>query len=189
MAPARIVKLRALPRLPNGKIDEEKLPDPFSSYPSLESAASTPLQSVLHEIFARTLGTDQIGIDDDFFESGGDSLLAASLFIEIEHHVGRRLPLSTLYDTQTIRGMGELLSVPEPSSPWSPLVPIRPQGMREPFFCIHGVGGNVVTYRPLGLYLRADRPLYGLQSVGLNGVDSPLRSIESMAARYVAAIR
>lgn len=72
---------------------------------------------------------------------------------------------------------------------WSTIVPIQPKGKRHPFFCFHGAGGNVLNYRILVEYLGYDQPIYGLQSVGLDGVTHPLQRIEDMAAQYLCEIR
>jgi thioesterase domain-containing protein len=72
---------------------------------------------------------------------------------------------------------------------WSPLVPIQPAGTRRPFFCIHPGGGNALCYLDLAKHLGQDQPLFALQAPGIDGVRSPLETVEQMAAEYVAAIR
>jgi thioesterase domain-containing protein len=68
---------------------------------------------------------------------------------------------------------------------FSPLVPLRTQGKGRPLFCVHPVGGNVLCYAELAR--RLDRPVYGLQSLGLGGME-PQESVEEMAATYAAAV-
>ncbi len=75
------------------------------------------------------------------------------------------------------------------STKWSSLVPIKPSGNRPPFFCFHGVGGNVLNYAVLSKFLDEERPLYGLQSQGLDGLRPPLSTIEKMARNYIAEIQ
>lgn len=76
-----------------------------------------------------------------------------------------------------------------PPVKWSSLVPIKPSGTRPPFFCFHGVGGNVLNYAVLSKYLDKQQPLYGLQSQGLDGVHPPLSSIKEMASHYITEIQ
>lgn len=76
-----------------------------------------------------------------------------------------------------------------PANNWSSLVPIQPHGSRPPFFCFHGVGGNVLNYAILTKHLGEDQPLYGLQSVGLDGITEPFDRIEPMAAHYIKEIQ
>lgn len=72
---------------------------------------------------------------------------------------------------------------------WTSLIPIQPKGDKPPLFCFHGVGGNVLNYKVLVSYLDPDQPLYGLQSIGLDGLTPPLQHVEDMAARYLDEIR
>jgi amino acid adenylation domain-containing protein/FkbM family methyltransferase len=83
--------------------------------------------------------------------------------------------------------LAESLGYARPSAPpaFSPLVPLRSSGMGRPLFCVHPVGGNVLCYAELAR--RLDRPVYGLQSLGLGGGE-PQESVEAMAATYAAAV-
>jgi thioesterase domain-containing protein len=69
------------------------------------------------------------------------------------------------------------------------LIPVRRTGDKEPFFVVHGAGGNVIFLSTLGRALPEDRPVYGLQAKGVNTGETMDPSIEAMAARYVAALR
>jgi thioesterase domain-containing protein len=75
-------------------------------------------------------------------------------------------------------------------SPWASLVPIKPGGSKPPFYCVHGVGGNVLEYLDLAKYIDEDQPFYGLQAIGLDG-KRPIEnlSVEQMASRYLEEIR
>jgi aryl carrier-like protein len=69
------------------------------------------------------------------------------------------------------------------------LIPVRRSGDKEPFFVVHGAGGNVIFLSTLGRALPDDRPVYGFQAKGVNKDETMDASIEAMAARYVAALR
>jgi thioesterase domain-containing protein len=71
----------------------------------------------------------------------------------------------------------------------SPLVNIQPLGSKPPFFCVHAIGGSVFSYYDLSKLIGKDQPFYGLESIGMEGEEVPLSSIEKMAARYIEAIR
>lgn len=144
----------------------------------------------LANIWEKLVGVRPIGLDQNYFELGGTSLLAVRMFAEIEKVFHTKLPLSSLFEAQTIREFAELLSQKEKASvSWSPLVTIQPKGSRPPFFCIHGAGGNVLIYRDLSRHLGTDQPFYGLQARGLDGELPPLATIEEMASLYVEEIR
>jgi thioesterase domain-containing protein len=78
----------------------------------------------------------------------------------------------------------------ESGIPWSPLVPIQPLGSRPPLFCVHALGGEVLSYYRLARELGRDQPVYGLQAPPLNGqAEAPPATIEEMAVEYLEAVR
>lgn len=151
--------------------------------------AENETESQLAGIWRELLGLPSVGIDQSFFDLGGDSSLAVRMFGEIEKTFKVKLPLATLYDTPTIEELARVVRGEASTSGWSPLVAIQPAGSRPPLFCFHGAGGNVLIYRDLSRHLGADQPFYGLQAQGLDGSLPPLTTIEEMAALYVTEIR
>jgi phthiocerol/phenolphthiocerol synthesis type-I polyketide synthase E len=143
----------------------------------------------LVRIWQQLLGVESVGVDQNYFDLGGDSVLAVHLFAEIERVFKVKLPLATLFEAPTIQELAGILRSEAPSNAWSPLVTIQDSGSRPAFFCVHGAGGNVLIYRELAENLGSDQPFYGLQSQGLDGSYPPLTRIEDMAALYVEAIR
>jgi thioesterase domain-containing protein len=69
------------------------------------------------------------------------------------------------------------------------LVSIQAEGSSLPFFCVHGIGGNVLGFYDLSRYLGASQPFYGLQAQGLNGKTPVHTRVEDMAAHYVKEVR
>jgi thioesterase domain-containing protein/acyl carrier protein len=192
MVPSWVVPLETLPLTPNGKLDVSALPAPEDGQPEAVADAVAPSDDVerrLARIWAGVLGREPAGIRENFFDAGGDSLMAVGLFVEIEQAFGRSLPLATLLDAPTIEALAAVLRGPDGAAPWSPLVAIQPSGTRPPFFCVHGVGGNVLNYRALSRRLGDDQPFYGLQARGLDGTEPPLTRIGDMAALYLQAVR
>ena len=99
MLPSAFVFLDALPRNPNGKVDRPALPEPRQTRPDLATAYVAPRtadETRLVEIWEQVLDVRPIGLRDDFFELGGDSLAAETVFAAIETAFGRDLPSSTL---------------------------------------------------------------------------------------------
>jgi thioesterase domain-containing protein/non-ribosomal peptide synthetase component F len=151
--------------------------------------AANPTERKLQKIWESVLGTSPIGLNQNYFDLGGTSILAVRLFAQIGREFQRKLPLSVLFEAQTIAQLSKVLETEVASSDWSPLVVIQPRGSRPPFFCIHGGGGNVLIYRDLSRHLGPDQPFYGLQAAGLDGERPPLTTIEDMASLYVKEIR
>ncbi len=135
------------------------------------------------------LSLDSIGLDDNYFDLGGDSALAVHLFARIEKEFGVKLPLATLFEAQTVSELTEVLRSRAQPAGWSPLVTVQSAGTRANFFCVHGAGGNVLIYRDLAKLLGPDQPFYGLQSRGLDGKEELQKSVPEMARDYVEAVQ
>jgi len=147
------------------------------------------IEETLTKIWKDVLHVDSISRDDDFFEIGGHSLLAAQLFDEIGKRIGVNLPLATLFTATTIAQLTELIRKEKPKDVWTSLVPINPEGTKPPLFLMHAAGGNVLFYKDLSDRLGEDQPCYGMQAVGLSGHQSAYDRIEDMAAHYIKEMR
>ena len=143
----------------------------------------------LARIWGELLGVSSVGLDDNYFDLGGDSPLAVQLFARIDKAFKVKLPLATLFEAPTISDLARIVRQKAPISDWSSLVTIQPAGSRPPFFCVHGAGGHVLIYRDLSMHLGQDQPFYGLQAQGFDGKHPPLTQIEDMATLYVREIR
>jgi len=190
MIPSTFVFLPAMPLTPNGKINRRGLPEPEDQpLPDALAIATDALEAQLVGLWEDVMGKRPIGIRDNFFEIGGHSLLAARLMHRIGQALGKTLPLAMLFHAPTIEQLATVLRQGGWSQHWSSLVPIQPGGSQPPFFCIHGVGGNVLGFHRLGRRIAPDYPFYGLQSQGLDGKRPCLTSVPAMAAHYIAEMR
>ncbi|MDA5285014.1 alpha/beta fold hydrolase, partial [Streptomyces sp. Isolate_45] len=139
-----------------------------------------------------TLGVHPIGVHDNFFEIGGNSLLAMRIVARSEVRLGARLSSHVVLDAPTAAQLAHLVDAAlTPSSAGeSELVPLKQgDGAGVPLFLVHPVGGSVFFYRELARLLPAEQAVYGFQARGLDGAAAPLRSIEEMASRYLAQLR
>ena len=190
MVPSAFVGLPAMPLTPNGKVNRRELPAPqFEAASETFAIAKDSLQAQLVKIWEEVLDKRPIGIGDNFFELGGHSLLAARLMHRTGQALDKTLPLAMLFHAPTIEQLATVLRKDEWSQHWSSLVPIQASGTQPAFFCIHGVGGNVVGFNRLGRHMAPDYPFYGLQSQGLDGKSPCLTSIEAMASHYISEMR
>ena len=190
MVPSLFMTLDSLPLTPNGKIDRQALPAPDGEISRSHEyvAPRNPSEEILANIFADLLELNHVGINDNFFEIGGHSLLAVRLMSQIQQHFKVNLPLASLFQNPTIKQLIEAFS-DSSQRVWSPLVPIQPNGSLPPFFCIPGAGGNVLYFEPLARYLGDEQPFYGLQAYGLDGETEPLQSVEEIACQYIRVIQ
>jgi amino acid adenylation domain-containing protein len=197
MIPAVFVQLAALPLTPNCKIDRRALPVPQQT--RLESADSfvaprDKLESQLTEIWEEFLKIKPIGIRDNFFDLGGDSLLAMSLFVKIAEICQIQLPLSAIFQVPTIESLAKVLRSETSLPAWYSLVPIQPMsdppesniGQQSPLFIIHWL-----NHRELYQQLGFNRPIYGLHYGIADASDRVLTlpTIEDLATHYIKEMR
>ncbi len=153
-------------------------------------APRTETERKLAEIWQRTLNIDEIGVTDNFFQIGGDSLQAVSLFVEIEDAFGKHLPMTVLIDSPTIEKMAAELDAEDSEGKLKYLVPLKTDGARTPLFCMHAAGGNVLFYRDLANELDADQPVYGLQARGVaDKTETAHENVAEMATEYLKEMR
>ncbi|MCP4696756.1 MAG: acyltransferase domain-containing protein, partial [Gammaproteobacteria bacterium] len=175
---------------------------PHHARPDLPNSYAAPrneLEQMIADIWSDTLGIKQAGIHDDFFESGGDSLLAVQFIIKLRDTLQTELSAHSLLNAPTIATLAELCTGkinPEFSNQYtrqilpSALVEIQAGDRRKPpLFLVHPAGGHVYFYRDLARHLGAEQPVYGIQAQGVDGEAEPLARIEEMAAHYLEAIR
>ena len=108
MVPSAFVELDALPLNASGKVDRRALPAPGTSRPALDTEfveSRTPVERVLARMWGEVLGLDQVGIDDDFMELGGDSLRASQVISRVLGVLGVDIPLRSLFQASTVADM------------------------------------------------------------------------------------
>ncbi len=190
MVPTHWAVLDEMPLTPSGKLDQRSLPIPEFDRDALSTqfvAAQSERQAALVAIWSELLGVERVGIADDFFDLGGDSLLAVEMMTMIHERMGLDLPLGALARTRTIAELDAVIDG-DLSDVWGSLVPLRESGEKTPLFVVHGGSGNVATFPVLANALPSDQPVYALQWDGLDGSRGS-RSIEAMAERYVEEVR
>ena len=146
---------------------------------------TTELERELAEIWEDLLQLRAVGVRSDFFDLGGDSLALVSLFASIEARFGRRLTVDVLAGGLTIAGLAQLLVHQQPPQELGTIVTLQPFGDLPPFFCVHGVGGDVLHLHRLAMHMGPTRPFLGLRQTP---DVSPTETLNEIAARYVAAM-
>jgi amino acid adenylation domain-containing protein len=183
MVPTFITVLPELPLTSNGKVDRRRLPAPAVRTAAGRVEPSSALEAELRTMWEEVLRRKPIGITDDFFELGGNSLAAVRLCVLVEQKLSRRLSVSQLLRASTIAGMAELLSQ-APARVAECLLPIRVRASCRSLILVHPVGGSIVCYRTLAERL-SDFSVYGLQA----RESAAEMSIEQMAAHYLGELR
>ncbi len=111
MVPAAFVALDALPLTPNGKVDRKALPDPNWGAAAREYVAPRNRnEEVLCDIWSRVLGVERVGVDDDFFDLGGHSLIATQFIFQAREALGVEISLRMLFERPTVAGLAEAVA-------------------------------------------------------------------------------
>ena len=189
--PAALIQLDTFPLTPNGKIDRQALPEPTLDR-TLEHfvAPSSQVQQQLVALWEELLAIRPIGISNDFFELGGDSLLALRLFSHIEQVFGKKLPLATFYTMATIEHLAQVMEQDvEVPFTRTPIETIQGNGSRRPFFYLHGDWTNTAFYcSRMVSELGQDQPFYVLEPYKFDGLRVP-PSFQKMVQAHLDAMR
>ncbi|HEY1232585.1 MAG TPA: alpha/beta fold hydrolase, partial [Candidatus Binatia bacterium] len=157
------------------------------SRPGLDEAyvaPQDPLELKLTGIWEEILKIRPIGVKDNFFDLGGDSLRAVQLITKLERLFGKSIPPAILFRSPTIAQFANILREKKWPS-WSSLVPVQTNGSKPAFFWIHG--DNSIALLPR--YLGPNQPLYGLEHQSQDGKPARYTRIETIAAHYLEEIR
>ena len=173
-----------------------KLARPLVTTPAPTSTAKPQgeVESVLAEWWQELLGIEKVGLDDDFFDLGGHSLVGVRLFAKIKTTYQVALDLAALFEARTVRQLASVIrKLKQPASSeakaWSALVPIQPNGSRVPLFCVHALGPSLLFYRQLAAYLGPEQPFYAMQSPLESQTQIQEPSIEELASIYLKELQ
>ncbi|AVL26440.1 hypothetical protein NBRGN_112_01580 [Nocardia brasiliensis NBRC 14402] len=202
MVPSTFVVLDALPLNPSGKLDRKALPVPeFAARPY--RPPTTPLERTITEVFAEVVGAEQVGLDDDFFDIGGNSLVATRAVSRLRTLTGAEVRVQWFFTDSTPAALATRILAAlagdhdydlESNAALGVLLSIRTRvphdtAAAEPLFCIHPMYGLSWCYAGLARYVPASTPIFGLQSPALSEDGYLPTSLAEMATRYVREIR
>ena len=189
MVPAGIELVDAFPTTANGKIDRGRLSPTLGPVRAEHRAPRTDTEAALCAIFGAVLDQDSVGVDDNFFDLGGHSMLATRIISRIRQDLSSQLGIRDLFEAPTVAQLAERVALAQRADDRAVLIPLRATGDRNPLFCIHPAVGLGWVYAPLIGRLDPNQPIFALQSPGLADHASLPDSVPAMAARYVQAIR
>lgn len=195
--PRRIEFVAELPKGPTGKPLRGELPELLRLHTQPSNAASPeeapqPLEKILLKVWRQALGRDDLGLDDDFFLLGGNSLSAVDLLAGIEEALQLQMPLSSLIEMPTVREFARCLQKQEwldrHAATTGDTIAINLHGSQPPVFAVCGRYGHAFRFLPVGRELGEDQPWYGLQPPDMDWEAAGCHTIPEMAAHYIDRI-
>jgi acyl transferase domain-containing protein/thioesterase domain-containing protein/acyl carrier protein len=174
------------------------------SRPQLDNDYVVPrneLEQTITDVWEKFLGIERVGIFDDFFDLGGDSLMVVQLVSELNRIIQVKLSAHSLLENTTIAALAESIQpmlIADTSSNQSGLQKALPQSLvkmqvgnslKKPLFLVHPIGGHIYIYRNLTRSLGNQQPVYAFKAQGVDGETQPLTQIEAMATHYINAMQ
>lgn len=176
MVPTAFVEVDDWPRTTNGKIDLDALVVP-DAVRRPYAAPATDLGRQLAMIWEDVLGVDLPGLDDDFFDLGGDSITAMLMIARAKRATQRSMAVGAWLDRPTLRSLEETLG-----GVCSKLAEGPPD--QAPLALVHPGSGSVLAYAPLAASFAGDRTVLAFESIG--GIDTT--TVEALADRYLSEV-
>ncbi len=191
MMPNRIIVMDKLPLTANGKVDFKALEaaDKVNMEMATWSivAPRTNTEQRVSEIWKKAMKWDSVSVQDDFFESGGNSLIAVVMINRINREFNCNLPLYALFEASTIEKLAHKIDSNEVN--FSRLVSLSSKGVENPVYCWPGLGGYPMSLKLLADEININRPFYGFQAHGINQGEQPFSSIKEMAVEDIKEIK
>ncbi|WP_312523083.1 AMP-binding protein [Anaerospora sp.] len=196
--PHKVVFVDSIPKEATGKVNRIGMAEKLgvavgvtvniANTRMVRTSASDELEHKIIDIWREILKKSHIGINDSFFNIGGDSLTATFLSVQIEAIFGKYVPVSLLYEHDTIEKLVGFLSYEEEVSPYLHLVPLQTAGSKPPLFTIDTIGSHIIHYRKIAGYLCKEQPVYALRLHDEYN-ETVLETVEGIALNYVKEIR
>lgn len=191
MVPACFVFVDSLPITATGKVDLRSL----AALPLTEVAApadGTMLQ-IVRGIWERVLGHSELEREDDFFDVGGDSLLATWVVSELSQILNRDIDLSVLLKDSTMQGIAatleEMRAVPAVAPSASEVITLRAGPSQRALFFVHPLGGELLAYRELARSIRSPMRVLGLRWQPEQRRGANIASLRDLAREHVEQLR
>ncbi|MGG2065340.1 non-ribosomal peptide synthase/polyketide synthase [Bacillus sp. S14(2024)] len=192
MVPAHFIKVETIPLTTNGKVDRKALNSLTIQRENNFSTLIIPRDEIeyqLIKIWQDLLQTEDVYVNDDFFNRGGHSLLVIKLISKIREKFGKEIKVSTLIKNPTVEGIACLIrDKHDMTKSVSSLVPLQ-ESEKRPFFCVHPFMGNVFCYIQLARLLKNHCSFYGLQNPLIEKREIDELTLSEVVQLYIEEIK
>jgi len=191
LVPGRIVATDGdIPRLPTGKPDRTAVPALFAQKPERDHVPPRDaVEKQIVTIWERAFSRGPIGVRDNYFDLGGNSLIATTIAGGLERAFAVWFPLNTFVEHPTIESLAALVRSKAPRLTTRRAVLLQDGPCTDPIFCVPGAGSDVFALVDVARCFAAERPFYGLQHEGLDGEPQRHRTVEEIAEKFLPDIR
>jgi acyl-CoA synthetase (AMP-forming)/AMP-acid ligase II/thioesterase domain-containing protein/acyl carrier protein len=192
MIPSVIVFMDEFPLTLNGKIDRHSLPEPEWNHPARGVKYKPPQNDVerrLVEIWQKALNIKKVGVWDDFFTLGGDSLSAAEILSDVENLFNKNIPPAIFIEYRTVEQLAAYLLKKNADTAPQSLVPVQPHGTKPALFLLPGHQGDAFYFRLLASHLGNDQPVFAVEMLSTGPKSISSTDLEETARRCLEEIR
>ncbi len=192
MVPFSLTLLAYMPLSSNGKVDRKALPEPLkevSQQQSYTTLIATNVETILSQLFCEALDLDNVNIDSNFFDLGGNSLLAVHLITKINQRFETTHPVSLLFTHQTIQELSEVFQMHDTALSYRPMLVFHESGKYPPVFFVHSGRGGAEAYITLASSFHQEQPIYVIENYNYKNDPPLLETIEAMATKYLAYVQ
>ncbi len=206
MIPNLMLPLDAIPMNPNGKVDRKALEllEVNAAGQMDYAQPTTPSELKMAALWESLLGVSGIGLNDEFMDLGGHSLLVMSLVKEINTQFNTNLSINALYEYPTVAKLLAYVESQAGDLSTSNLIRFPEQGRKKPeaqkirpLFMVHGLGGHLASFYPLVKNLKQtllekhnlDIAVYGLEANGFKAGQAHFANLDEMVAEYIKLIQ
>lgn len=189
MVPSFYMEIEDIVLTKNGKVDRKSLPKILNSVESEYYPPTNAIEEHIVAVWETLFDQKPIGIQDNFFDIGGHSLLAVQLISTINNKLGSNLYVSSIFQAPTIKLLSGLINeTKEASFKFDPLIKIKKSAKGKNIFFVHPGGGDVFCYTDLANELKTNMNFYGIKAYGLDEGTQALNSYKKMAEKYIDGI-
>lgn len=153
------------------------------------AAPTSKAEDTILQIWSDAFGISGLGIDDDFFDLNGDSLVAETITNQISEAFDIPLKPGALVEANTVREIAALLQGKSGPALPSHIVLLRSNGDRDPLFIVHGAAGQLFPTQAFLNGFHEDQPVYAFQVPGYDGQNEPMDTVEAIASEYLRCMK
>ncbi|MBX9786363.1 MAG: hypothetical protein K2Y08_03385, partial [Alphaproteobacteria bacterium] len=189
MIPSFFVYIDKIPLTPNGKLDRKALLL-INIFGNKNISFINPFNHVqlsLLKIWKQILKTEEISINHNFFEIGGNSILAIRLVEQIQRFFSKKISFTDIFKNPTIYSFSKLLESSSTNPFESPIIPVRIGNEEPTLFLVHPGGGLAFCYTGLAPYIKT--PIYGINNPHFSNPEDGFNSLEEIGTHYVKLIK